>query len=68
MAFGWKLLIPWGLVWILVTGAIVVLPDRYGRSAILTAGVILAVAAVVVSLVWPLFTRSTPAAEEVEAP
>jgi NADH-quinone oxidoreductase subunit H len=68
MAFGWKLLIPWGLVWILVTGAIVVLPDRYGRSAILTAGVILAVGAVVVSLVWPLFTRSTPTAEEVEAP
>jgi NADH-quinone oxidoreductase subunit H len=68
MAFGWKLLIPWGLVWILVTGAIVVLPDRYGRSAILTAGVILAVGAVVVSLIWPLFSRSTPAAEEVDAP
>jgi NADH-quinone oxidoreductase subunit H len=28
MAFGWKLLIPFGLVWILVTGAIVVLPDQ----------------------------------------
>jgi NADH-quinone oxidoreductase subunit H len=67
MAFGWKLLIPWGLVWILVTGAIVVLPDRYGRSAILTAGVILAVGAVVVSLIWPLFSRSAPAAEEVDA-
>jgi NADH-quinone oxidoreductase subunit H len=28
MAFGWKMLIPFGLVWILVTGAIVVLPDE----------------------------------------
>jgi NADH-quinone oxidoreductase subunit H len=65
MTFGWKLLIPWGLVWILVTGAIVVLPDRYGRSAILTAGIILAVGAVVVSLIWPLFSRSA-APEEVE--
>jgi NADH-quinone oxidoreductase subunit H len=28
MAFGWKVLIPFGLVWVLVTGAIVVLPDH----------------------------------------
>jgi NADH-quinone oxidoreductase subunit H len=28
MAFGWKVLIPFGLVWILITGAIVVLPDE----------------------------------------
>jgi NADH-quinone oxidoreductase subunit H len=68
MAFGWKLLIPWGLVWVLLTGAIVVLPDRYGRSAILTAGVILAVGAVVVSLIWPLFARSPKGAQEVDAP
>jgi hypothetical protein len=57
MAFGWKLLIPWGLVWVLLTGAIVVLPDRYGRDTILTAGAIVAVATLALSLVWPLFTR-----------
>ena len=28
MAFGWKVLIPFGLVWVLVTGAIVVLPTE----------------------------------------
>jgi NADH-quinone oxidoreductase subunit H len=28
MAFGWKVLIPFGLVWVLATGAIVVLPDH----------------------------------------
>ena len=28
MAFGWKVLIPFGLVWVLITGAIVVLPVR----------------------------------------
>jgi hypothetical protein len=30
--------------------------------------VILAVGAVVVSLIWPLFSRPAPAAEEVDAP
>jgi len=34
MAFGWKFLIPFGLLWVLVTGAIIVLPDVYGRRAV----------------------------------
>jgi NADH-quinone oxidoreductase subunit H len=29
MAFGWKLLIPFGLLWVLATGAVVVLPDVF---------------------------------------
>jgi hypothetical protein len=58
MAFGWKLLIPWGLVWVLLTGAVVVLPDIYGRDAIVTAGAIAVGAVVALSLIWPLFTRS----------
>jgi NADH-quinone oxidoreductase subunit H len=66
MAFGWKLLIPWGLVWVLMTGAIVVLPDRYGRGAVLTGGVIVAVAALVLSLIWPLFARGPSAVGEVD--
>jgi len=54
MAFGWKALIPIGLLWVLATGAVIVLPDVYGRHAILIGGGIVAAALVVVTLVWPL--------------
>ena len=66
MAFGWKLLIPFGLVWILLTGAIVVLPDVYGRDAVVAAFAIGFGVLVAVSLVWPLIVRRP--AEEVPAP
>ena len=44
MNFGWKYLIPFGLFWVLATGAIIVLPDRYGRQrgAIIAVGLIVA--------------------------
>ena len=29
MNFGWKVLIPFGLFWVLATGAIIILPERY---------------------------------------
>ena len=33
MNFGWKVLIPFGLFWVLATGAIIVVPEsRYGRQ------------------------------------
>jgi NADH-quinone oxidoreductase subunit H len=57
MRFGWKILIPWGLVWVLLTGAIVVLPDVVGgrvqflRWTAIAAGVL-----ILVSLAAPLFT------------
>jgi NADH-quinone oxidoreductase subunit H len=48
MAFGWKVLIPFGLVWVLITGAIVVLPDHLDldrgtmlRWAAIAVGVVL---------------------------
>ncbi len=55
MHFGWKLLIPFGLVWVLLTGAVVVLPDVYSRKTILTGGAIVVGAVLLLSLVWPWF-------------
>jgi NADH-quinone oxidoreductase subunit H len=55
MNFGWKYLIPFGLFWVLATGAIIVLPDRYGRQrgAIIAVGLIVA-AWLLGSMVKPL--------------
>jgi NADH-quinone oxidoreductase subunit H len=58
MAFGWKALIPVGLLWVLATGAVIVLPDVYSRRAILIGGAILAAVLLVVTLVWPLLVPS----------
>jgi NADH-quinone oxidoreductase subunit H len=57
MHFGWKVLIPWGLVWILATGAIVVLPDEIGRDQLLRWVAIAAGVTLLLSLAAPLFTR-----------
>jgi hypothetical protein len=57
MAFGWKFLIPFGLLWVLATGAVVVLPDVYGRRTVVTGAAILVGAVLVLSLIWPLFAR-----------
>lgn len=55
MAFGWKFLIPFGLLWVLATGAVVVLPDVYGRRAVITGAAVLVGVVLALSLVWPLF-------------
>jgi NADH-quinone oxidoreductase subunit H len=61
MNFGWKVLIPFGLLWVMVTGAVVVLPQELGRRSIfIGAGVVLGVV-VLASLVAPLFTREREA-------
>ncbi len=54
MAFGWKLLIPFGLVWVLVTGAIIVLPDVYGRRAVILGTAVVLGIVLVLSLLWPV--------------
>jgi NADH-quinone oxidoreductase subunit H len=64
MSFGWKVLIPWGLAWVVATGAIVVLPDVVGRDALFRWVAIAAGAVLLLSLVGPLFTRRRPAKEE----
>jgi len=66
MAFGWKRLIPFGLLWVMLTGAIVVLPDEFGRDTVITAFAIGFGALVVISLVWPLIAPR--ASEEVPVP
>ena len=32
MQFGWKVLIPFGLLWVMVTGLVVVIPQEYGNQ------------------------------------
>ena len=63
MAFGWKALIPFGLGWVLVTGATVVLPDAYpsffaNRSNILEVAGVVLVLLLVWSFVPVVFRRS----------
>jgi len=68
MSFGWKWLIPLGLVWILVTGATVVIPDVFGRRALLWGLGIAAGLMFLVSLVAPLFSRKTQREESAAQP
>jgi NADH-quinone oxidoreductase subunit H len=64
MNFGWKVLIPFGLVWILLTGAIVVLPDEVGRDTLLRWVGIAAGALLLLSLVGPMLVRRKPKTKE----
>jgi NADH-quinone oxidoreductase subunit H len=60
MAFGWKILIPIGLVWVMVTGAIVVLPEEFGRATVVTAFAIGAGLVIAIMLIWPLVAGRQP--------
>jgi NADH-quinone oxidoreductase subunit H len=54
MSFGWKVLIPVGLFWVMFTGAVIVLPDVYGKSEFLRWSIVAIAAVFVISLLWPL--------------
>jgi NADH-quinone oxidoreductase subunit H len=64
MSFGWKVLIPFGLLWVLATGAVVVLPDVYGKRAVLVGAAVAAGVLLAISLLWPLFAPARPIEEE----
>jgi NADH-quinone oxidoreductase subunit H len=53
MNLGWKWLIPIGLVWVLVTGAFIVLRDRYGLKPVMIGLAIALVIALLLLFFWP---------------
>jgi NADH-quinone oxidoreductase subunit H len=57
MSFGWKVLIPVGLLWILITAALVMLPLATGWEPWRVAVVVGSGALAVILLVAPLFTQ-----------
>ncbi len=66
MSFGWKVLIPVGLLWILITASSVILPEVYAadRYGDLRAAVIIAFGTIAVAItLWPLFTGPPRGAE-----
>jgi NADH-quinone oxidoreductase subunit H len=63
MAFGWKALIPFGLLWAFVTGAVVVLPQRYSRHTILVGAAVITGVLLLISLVWPVVAPKRPDVE-----
>jgi NADH-quinone oxidoreductase subunit H len=63
MAFGWKVLIPFGLVWVLVTAFEVILPDHFARRQILLVGGAVCGVVILASLLAPLMSRKPEPAE-----
>jgi NADH-quinone oxidoreductase subunit H len=57
MNFGWKVLIPFGLLWIMFTGAVVVLPDVYSRHTFLWGAAIAVGIIIAIALLWPMVWR-----------
>jgi NADH-quinone oxidoreductase subunit H len=72
MAFGWKVLIPVGLLWLLITGAAIELPVVWKGTRFLAFGgdaraafVILLGTIVVVILIYPIFLSPPPTEDAV---
>jgi NADH-quinone oxidoreductase subunit H len=68
MNFGWKVLIPFGLLWVMITGVVVVLPQEYGNRGRYIAAAVIVGAAALATLIAPLFSnRPAPEGEEARA-
>jgi NADH-quinone oxidoreductase subunit H len=67
MDFGWKRLIPFGLLWVLITGFVVVAPDEFSRKSILTAAAVVLGVLILAMLIGPLFASKPPDREEVSS-
>jgi NADH-quinone oxidoreductase subunit H len=68
MSFGWKVVIPWGLVWVVATGAIVILPEEIGRDALFRVVAIGAGVTLLLSLVGPMLVRGRERPKEKVGP
>jgi NADH-quinone oxidoreductase subunit H len=68
MSFGWKVVIPWGFVWILATGAIVILPEEIGRDALFRGVAIAAGVTLLITLIAPMLTRGAAKNREKVSP
>jgi NADH-quinone oxidoreductase subunit H len=66
MNFGWKFLIPVGLGWVLFTGAVVVLPQRYGKRTFLIWAAIAIGVLLILSFLWPAPAERKPDRETAE--
>ena len=60
MNFGWKYLIPFGLFWVLATGAIIVLPDATAGARRVHRGRLIVAAWLIGSMVKPLLEAPRP--------
>lgn len=65
MRFGWKVLIPLGLAWIVCTGFIIAVPPEVDRRLLMTGLVVLFVALLAVTFLWP---AKRPAADDFPVP
>ncbi len=62
MNLGWRVLIPFGLLWLLITGALIALPSRY--SPVFTALIVASGTIAILLMIGPLFTGPPPASRE----
>jgi NADH-quinone oxidoreductase subunit H len=62
MALGWRVLIPAGLLWILITGALIALPQRYSdiRTLVIVVSGTVAVVLIAGPMIAPRPAASSP--------
>ncbi|HEY5860232.1 MAG TPA: NADH-quinone oxidoreductase subunit NuoH [Actinomycetota bacterium] len=59
MQFGWKVLIPFGLLWVMVTGLVVVIPQEYGNQGKFLMFAVMCGTLALALLLAPLFSRGS---------